>query len=179
MPCFTYKQALLIYFHSIVMYLDTLSFTDAELTRRILPRELTKYFVMKPLWLATVTLLTYAARAAHRRAAASYPSIPKLLFYAPTFFIAMAVDLILVELAGSAKWQPVDNWLLMLPWLLLTALVYRWPLSVLSYKRLGAAAFAAAAYLVNTKVLGGAGDAHWGFVLLSTTSAAALISLLL
>lgn len=54
-PCFTYNQAVIVYFHTLVMHLDTVAFTPWAITVRRAPVVVASVVVTQPLLLAWFT----------------------------------------------------------------------------------------------------------------------------
>ena len=84
-PCFTYKQALIVFFHSLIMWLDSVTHTEVQTNIHAAPLQVIKFAALQPLGLAAITVGAYVANNARDFARAKiHPKFPAL----PFFFLA-------------------------------------------------------------------------------------------
>ena len=105
-PCFSYNQACIIFFHSIIMNLDTFAFTPTAVTIARLPVIVANTFAVQPLGLAFYTLIAEACYQLHlyatRKVHAKFPK-------GPIWFLGFFVCFIQAQIQNMALNAP-NGW---------------------------------------------------------------------
>ena len=105
-PCFSYNQACIVYFHSTIMQLDTFAFTPAAVTIARLPAILAQSFAVQPLGLAFFTLAAETCYQLHLYATIFvHAKFPK----GPIWFLGFFVCFIVSNVQNMAMNAP-NGW---------------------------------------------------------------------
>ena len=152
-PCFTYNQACIVYFHSMLMALDQYSFSPAAVMINRFPVTLANSLTLQPLHLAVISAVAHVCYTLHAACAARiHKSFPKAVFWVPGFLVVFIAGMGLQEaIKPCSGWAFTTNLAWNLPVLYLTMKVYQVRFPVIGNGGLLALSLGAIAYLTAIK----------------------------